>query len=294
MLQIQTKKRTKKIITINIIVLIMFSFKGLFAQSDSTAENRQSPIQEIRKTPFTLATNNLKDDYTETKNDIVLFANSPFHLNKRHLIALSVSLAATGLIMSQDQNIQQLVHESDTALEKKALIPFQYMGKSNVAVGMGLSLYTIGLFSSKDYFRETMREMLSATMLAGLLNGTLKITLGRSRPFLDKGPYDYTFFSFKDEKWSLPSAHTTTAFAIASVISKRYPHWITSVGVYTVATLTGVQRIVSDNHWASDVFLGALLGSSVGHLIGKTPSGNDSQNLSIQTGLNSLQINIIF
>lgn len=61
---------------------------------------------------------------------------------------------------------------------------------------------------------------------------------------------------------SLPSGHTATAFMMASMLDHEYGHispWI-SVGGYTVATATGLGRILHNRHWVSDVLFGAGVG----------------------------------
>lgn len=61
---------------------------------------------------------------------------------------------------------------------------------------------------------------------------------------------------------SFPSGHTATAFMTATMLSKEYGHlspWV-SFGAYTVATATGVMRMMNNRHWMSDVLTGAGIG----------------------------------
>lgn len=61
---------------------------------------------------------------------------------------------------------------------------------------------------------------------------------------------------------SFPSGHTATAFMTATMLHKEYGHispWI-SFGGYSVATATGVMRMVNNRHWMSDVLAGAGIG----------------------------------
>lgn len=69
-------------------------------------------------------------------------------------------------------------------------------------------------------------------------------------------------------KNSFPSGHTATAFMAATLLHREYGHvspWI-SIGGYTVATATGVGRIIHNRHWAPDVFCGAAIGVVTGEL----------------------------
>jgi len=63
-------------------------------------------------------------------------------------------------------------------------------------------------------------------------------------------------------KNSFPSGHTATAFMTATMLAKEYGYispWI-SIGGYTVATATGVMRMINNRHWMSDVLAGAGIG----------------------------------
>ena len=61
---------------------------------------------------------------------------------------------------------------------------------------------------------------------------------------------------------SFPSGHTATAFMMATMLSKEYGHlspWV-GIGAYSVATTTGLMRVVNNKHWLSDVLTGAGIG----------------------------------
>ncbi|MCG8581001.1 MAG: phosphatase PAP2 family protein [Bacteroidales bacterium] len=61
---------------------------------------------------------------------------------------------------------------------------------------------------------------------------------------------------------SFPSGHTAQAFLAARFLDKEYGEnmpWIRWLG-YSMATTTGVCRIIKNRHWASDVLLGAGIG----------------------------------
>jgi hypothetical protein len=73
---------------------------------------------------------------------------------------------------------------------------------------------------------------------------------------------------------AFPSGHTGAAFAIATVFAKRYKDSkAVPVIVYSLATLVGVSRFVEHDHWASDVFLGGV----IGYFCGKEVVNNDNR-----------------
>lgn len=61
---------------------------------------------------------------------------------------------------------------------------------------------------------------------------------------------------------SFPSGHTANAFFGATVLAEEYKGQsiIYPIAGYTVATATGVFRILNNRHWVSDVLVGAGIG----------------------------------
>ena len=61
---------------------------------------------------------------------------------------------------------------------------------------------------------------------------------------------------------SMPSGHTAQAFVSATILDMEYRDtspWI-SVAGYAAATTTGLYRMINDQHWISDVLVGAGIG----------------------------------
>ncbi|MCD4683876.1 MAG: phosphatase PAP2 family protein, partial [Bacteroidales bacterium] len=68
-------------------------------------------------------------------------------------------------------------------------------------------------------------------------------------PYMWQGPYPFTM-----DYTSFPSGHTTTAFAVASVLAQGYKDklWV-GITSYSIATLVGLSRLHDGKHWATDV-----------------------------------------
>src|SRR3989304_2996195 len=98
-----------------------------------------------------------------------------------------------------------------------------------------IAVYFGGLVSGNDDIRVTGRMMGETLLLAGAPAATLQYGLGRSRPVSGRGAYKFNFFQWSNENQSLPSGHTTVAFAISTVLAKRIDRVWAGVPLYAAA-----------------------------------------------------------
>jgi len=139
---------------------------------------------------------------------------------------------------------------------------------------IGGGMYAIGRWGGYPKLQDVGWHGTEAVLLSSLVTGALKATLGRARPYVvnDTNPHDFKFgggFTSSDRQ-SFPSGHTTTAFAAASAVTSEmrrlYPGsvWYVAPVLYGGATLVGLSRMYHNKHWASDVVLGAAIGTFSG------------------------------
>jgi membrane-associated phospholipid phosphatase len=139
---------------------------------------------------------------------------------------------------------------------------------------IGGALYGVGVVADKPKLKDLGWHGTEAVILASGITGVLKGVLGRARPdaFVDTRPSDFKFgkgFTVSD-RTSFPSGHSTTAFAAAaavtSEVNRMWPKYTWYVGpvLYSGATLVGLSRMFHNRHWASDVALGAGIGTFSG------------------------------
>jgi membrane-associated phospholipid phosphatase len=66
----------------------------------------------------------------------------------------------------------------------------------------------------------------------------------------------------------MPSGHATVAFALASTISERFDNsWWVAPGAYALASLVAFSRTRANAHFASDVLVGAAIGTATGRTV---------------------------
>lgn len=151
---------------------------------------------------------------------------------------------------------------------------------------IGATLYTVGRIGASrssghatDY-RRAADLGLHGTEAVILGLGTvavLKGATGRARPLVDiDNPRDFKLgrgFGKDDRYRSFPSGHTVMAFsAAAAVTSETGRFWPGSrpyigLAMYGGASLVGLSRMYDNKHWASDVLVGAAIGTFAGQKV---------------------------
>ena len=99
-----------------------------------------------------------------------------------------------------------------------------------------------------------------AISLPGIFVAIVKRVIGRARPYVFQmvDPYSYAPFVWKSAYASLPSGHSTNAFAAAIAIGALWPKARTPMWIYAV--VIAASRVVVNAHFPSDVIAGAFAG----------------------------------
>ena len=139
---------------------------------------------------------------------------------------------------------------------------------------IGGTMYLTGRLSKNERLADLGWHGTEALIVGGLVAGVIKGTAGRQRPHVrPRDPNSFQLFrgfGREDKYRSFPSGHTTSAFAAAAAVSSEtsrwWPNtrWIIGPALFTGAALTGVSRMYNNRHWASDVLVGAGLGTFAG------------------------------
>ena len=133
--------------------------------------------------------------------------------------------------------------------------------------------YGVGRLSGNETVADIGLHATEALVLTVGISEAIRGPLGRLRPReAQNDQYNFLFWGgFTDfARRSYPSLHSAVGFATASVIVQeihfRHPSanaWAAPI-LYTAALIPGVTRMYLDQHWASDVFSGAVLGTMLG------------------------------
>ncbi len=246
--------------------------------------------------------NNLKNDGISFYNTSISLFQSPFHFDDEDLILTGIIAGATAFSFTFDNPVRNSIGNLRSPSLDKAARFGEKFGNGLYVAGLSGVLYLVGHIFQEEELRKTGLMLAEAIFLNGVVTEGLKIITGRSRPFINEGNQEIDFFAmeFEDEENSLPSGHTSTAFAVATVLSERIDNLYASVALYSLAGLTAFQRVYNDKHWISDTILGAALGTVIGLKVVKLNSENDNHDSSIDMNItpivnrNSYGVGVVF
>jgi len=214
---------------------------------------------ELNKTYF-------KSYYYDSK----AFLFSPVKWKAKQWIEFGAVTGATLVAFSQDDEIWNYFekHQSTTAdnLSKYIFEPFGDYKVSAVLIG---SFYLGGRLAKDKRIAGTSLTAAKSLIVAGLCVEIVKQLTNRhyneetGLPEWD-GPVSDSKYS------SFPSGHATVAFSFATVFAMEYKStiWVPAL-LYTLATGTAIERLYSNDHWASDVVVGSALGFVTGRFMWK-------------------------
>ena len=145
------------------------------------------------------------------------------------------------------------------------------------AFAIGGAMYLGGRLSHNERLADLGLHGSEAILVGLTATGALKGLAGRARPYKDiNNAHDFRFgrgFSGGSDYSSFPSGHTLTGFAAAAAVTAEtrrwWPHstWYIAPVMYGGATLIGMSRMYNNKHWASDVMLGAAIGTFAGRKV---------------------------
>lgn len=220
-------------------------------------------------------------------------AYSPFAFDSiaDSLIATAgISTTAVTLFLQNNNDFPRwngTLYDASTVnvFDRWAMMPYNKTIDTVATVSCGLSLAVIPgtLFATEALLKNLPASDFATTaimyaesfLLSYGIKGLLKTNVLRVRPYMYFDGYPTDALSNSDFEFSFPSGHTTNAFLGAvftsCVFAWYYPTsaWripITCVSL-GIACATGVMRVMSGNHFVTDVLAGAALGSLCGFVV---------------------------
>jgi len=211
-------------------------------------------------------------------SDLKQSFTKPFHMSGKDWGNLGKFALVTGAVSFADEPIQkgvlQLRHNLPRLTNVSAFIT-KFGGLYEVYTLVSLGAY--GFLGRDEKMQTAVLLATQAYLAASAVELVTKFVSGRTRPsyypagteaeprFL--GPFAKTANNSLNQKInsSFPSGHTTVSFAAATVFAMEYRDKpIIPVIAYGAASIIGLSRISENQHWATDVLVGAALGILTG------------------------------
>lgn len=184
----------------------------------------------------------------------------------------------------------------------RAIEPVGDVWGGAAAVGAGLVLWGGGRYARNATVAASGLRAIEAITVSGQITALLKGAIGRARPRVDSTDawnveFGRGFRSTSGDYKSMPSGHSTAAFAFAaavtSEVARRAPERARLVGIttYGLAGITAYSRLHSNAHWLSDVTMGAAIGMASGWAVTRwhaTRPGNRFDELMLGRALSPL------
>jgi membrane-associated phospholipid phosphatase len=200
-------------------------------------------------------------------------------MSRHTLFILLLWLTALAAAFALDRPVAQSVHDRGWDLKNAWTTNTRRL--ADTAKSPGEYWFTLAaaaltlLVCSRVSRRRAMEAggLVAASGVISGVNGLVKWVAGRKRPITYYrpaesqsvlGPFDFhPFISgfrglFGEKDLCFPSGHTCLAFATAGAFAILLPRWRWLF--FAVATVTGIERIVENAHFLSDVVAGAGLG----------------------------------
>ena len=234
------------------------------ANSQQPAANNQQPMAKSQQL--------LSKEYLGSYwNSGLTVLSQPLHYDWKDWTVFGGVAAVTTLAFVYDDEIYKFVNGTFGDDQSNAISKYtDVFGEEYFILPSVALTYAIGVIDKDSRLRNMSLAALQSFVYAEVASAGLKVLTCRERPTANSqqptansqswlGPFA-TF-----ESTAFPSGHAMRSFALATTVAGFYPDrkWVGVVS-YSLATMTSVGRVISKEHWTSDVIVGAALGYFIG------------------------------
>lgn len=239
----------------NILLILLMSL-SLVSNSQQSTANSSSYIKSYWHSGLTIV-------------------SQPLHYDWKDWTAFGGIAAVSTLAFVYDDEIYGFVNNTFTNSQSNTISQYTDIFGEELFIVPSIAItYGIGAVGKDTRLKNMSLAALQSFIFAEVASAGIKVLTCRTRPQYpspsptpapDPRPQEWLgpFATF--ESTSFVSGHATRAFALATTVAGFYPEkkWVGIVS-YSLATATSLGRVVSKEHWSSDVIVGAALGYFIG------------------------------
>jgi len=200
----------------------------------------------------------------------------PFNQPEKFFRTAGIAVGTAGLLFLADKEIRKFSGKNNSSFNDSFFNVDKYYG-SGYTAALSAVVYSAGLFGGNEQIRRAGLNSAVSIIYAGIITTSIKVLLGRHRPYLNDGNTAFSPFSFDNDNNSFPSGHTTVAFAFSTAMAESFDNTYWSILWYSLAGMTAASRIYHDQHWLSDTFLGAAIGYGIGKFVSGSRNAKNSK-----------------
>ncbi len=219
----------------------------------------QVPLEDVPHTSVAL-----KRTPLNIVGDTYRIFTSPIYIRTGDLKWALPVAAATGIALTQDTHVARDIVSHDPGLNNAADnvsydLEYSYFAGS-------ATMFGLGALRHNDHLRETGLLSGEAEADGQIFVQVVKLSTFRERPDVDN--YAGHFFRLSaGTDSSFISGHSITTWSAAAVIAAEYPSPWKQAAVYSAATATSLTRVLAEQHFPTDVFVGSVAGWMIGHYV---------------------------
>jgi membrane-associated phospholipid phosphatase len=212
-------------------------------------------------------------DFNDALNISGDYYTSPFRFDSKDWITFSSVVGITALASLADKEVRSFSQQNQSKFASALFNIDKYYYVEFVSASV-IAFYGYGLVADNSKIRKLAVKLTEATLLASSITLITKTIVGRGRPYKQESQYFFNPFSLDNDFNSFPSGHTTLAFAYSTVMANEVDNIFWKIGWYSLAGLVGYARIYHNQHWFSDVLMGAAIGYFSGEFVNNHNTNN--------------------
>ena len=216
--------------------------------------------------------------------------SQPLHYDWKDWTVFAGVATATTFAFVYDDEIYDFVNSTFTNSQSNTISQYtDIFGEELFVVPFIALTYAVGAIDKNPRLKNLSLATLQSFIFAEVASAGIKVLTCRERPQIPSpnpvpksrtqiqspNPAPIPAPESRSQEWlgpfatfestSFVSGHATRAFALATTIAGFYPErkWVGVVS-YSLATATSLGRVISKEHWTSDVIVGAALGYFIG------------------------------
>ena len=240
--------------------LLFFTFTCFLTTAALPANGQSSVAPSPTPTPASTTSASLEKDFIKhLARDQAHIWTSPFRKETYGpaWVLPTIGLTTAALIAS-DTHTSGWVSENGSLPKVSHVV--SWGGRAYITGGTAAAFYLAGRATHNYKARETGILAAQSLINTGIVTEVIKLAAQRARPPAESGNGE-----FWEGGTSFPSGHASSIWSVATVIAYEYQNQpLIKYGAYAAAVAVSMSRYTGRNHFLSDIFVGSVIGFTIG------------------------------